>query len=1377
MKRILKYRKTLIGVGILLIAAIAVCVILTRPRAAAPAGVELVFNGDCEQEGEGWLTDAWTKTAGYTDFAWTEPGEGADGGRALLIRNHYENDARFWQDIAVDPDSLYRIGGRIKARCSGGWGANLSVEGVTAASSPLYDTSDEWREAVLYVRTGPEQTKLRLYVRLGGYSGEAVGEALFDELSVMKLNVLPGGAAAQNAFTASPAAQKQSDEKGTAAGILILSCLGYALLCALLAAWVRRPARVFRPDEPAPGRSLAALSGMILAGLAIRIVVAVKVTGYDVDVNDFRIWADTAAGSGLSRFYQSSGYCDYPPGYILVLWLLGLIGRAGGGTSVLLVKLPAVFADIGTGILLCRLASRMMRDKRKALFVTALYLFNPLTVLIGSAWGQCDSVMAFFLLLTVVFALKGKWRYALPSYVAAVLLKPQALLFGPLGLLALILAGVSAARESRASLQAFRKDAAIGTGLMLALCFLVVLPFSIGQGGFGWLFRLYGNTMGYYSYATVNSCNLYFLFGLNWAGNDTPLGIWSLLAAALLIALPVAVLYPRARNRLDKVTLAGVCLSAVLALGLMYATGLATCGYTGALVIAMAVIVPGIFLSLSGKLTHLPLCGAACLAMIFAGGGMMHERYLFPAAALLAAAYVYEKDRRILWILVVMTAASVFNCGAVLDRNIRIGGSAGHLSAPIYNIVSDMGFLEYTAAALNVLCAMALTALAGERCLYPQGVMELTEAAPSPESGGVRQERWRERVMGGHAGKGFFNARDALIIGIISALFAVLTFTNLGSAKAPQTYFAFTDPGRTAVLDLGEEKDFKLLYYQGIHYAKSGFSVQTAGEDLVFSDAYGASVKEGDCFKWMYVDGRYDGILRNGFSGRYIRVTAEAPGVTLFEILARDAEGKPLPMTLLNGPEGAENLCDEPFTLEGEPGWYNSAYFDEIYHARTAYEIMRGDMPIYEYTHPPLGKLMMALCVSVFGMTPFGWRFAGALMGVAMLPALYLIAALLFKKRVFAAGAAGLMFFDFMHFTQTRIATIDSFVVCFILWSVFFMLWWFRMDYWRASVLKSLSLLGLSGLFIGLAIASKWTGCYCGAGLAVIFFWGVFRRLREASGARTALKKRAEEQADEEKTKNSAAVQPAEEKADAPLPEDIVGAHGAVRVLLEVLSCFLFFIAVPLIIYYLCYLPVFRYEGDFTVARVVEECRRMYSYHSQPGLGMDHIFYSPWYEWPVIAKPMWFASGQYLESGMGLSITSFGNPAVWYPGAVSMIAMAGYTVYAFINRKKEDLTVPLLILIAFLAQFLPWTLVPRGTYIYHYFASVPFTILATVYLWERLEIKKPRWGVRGLVIQGVLAVLLFVAFFPYISGVAAPVEWMKAMQWFPNWLYFSGGSY
>ena len=43
-----------------------------------------------------------------------------------------------------------------------------------------------------------------------------------------------------------------------------------------------------------------------------------------------------------------------------------------------------------------------------------------------------------------------------------------------------------------------------------------MVPFSVYQTEPGWLISLYTGTMSYYASATVNACNLYFLFGQNW---------------------------------------------------------------------------------------------------------------------------------------------------------------------------------------------------------------------------------------------------------------------------------------------------------------------------------------------------------------------------------------------------------------------------------------------------------------------------------------------------------------------------------------------------------------------------------------------------------------------------------------------------------------------------------------------------------------------------------------------------------------------------------------------------------------------------------------------------------------------------------------------
>ena len=97
-------------------------------------------------------------------------------------------------------------------------------------------------------------------------------------------------------------------------------------------------------------------------------------------------------------------------------------------------------------------------------------------------------------------------------------------------------------------------------------------------------------------------------------------------------------------------------------------------------------------------------------------------------------------------------------------------------------------------------------------------------------------------------------------------------------------------------------------------------------------------------------------------------------------------------------------------------------------------------------THPPLGKIIISIGIAIFGMNAFGWRVMGALFGVAMVPIIYCFAKRLFKKSEYALLVAFIFAFDFMHYVQTRIATIDVYGVFFILLMFYYMYQYFTMN-------------------------------------------------------------------------------------------------------------------------------------------------------------------------------------------------------------------------------------------------------------------------------------------------------------------------------------------
>src|SRR5690606_31695033 len=122
--------------------------------------------------------------------------------------------------------------------------------------------------------------------------------------------------------------------------------------------------------------------------------------------------------------------------------------------------------------------------------------------------------------------------------------------------------------------------------------------------------------------------------------------------------------------------------------------------------------------------------------------------------------------------------------------------------------------------------------------------------------------------------------------------------------------------------------------------------------------------------------------------------------------------------------------------------------------------------------------------VQLFGLSPFGWRIVGTLVGVLMLPLIYMMAKAILRRSAYATGAIILFSVEFMHFTQTRISTIDVYGVFFIMLMFFFMNLYVRMNFFRDRLLHTFIPLGLAGLFFGLGVASKWIGLYGGVGLA-----------------------------------------------------------------------------------------------------------------------------------------------------------------------------------------------------------------------------------------------------------------------------------------------------
>ena len=543
---------------------------------------------------------------------------------------------------------------------------------------------------------------------------------------------------------------------------------------------------------------------------------------------------------------------------------------------------------------------------------------------------------------------------------------------------------------------------------------------------------------------------------------------------------------------------------------------------------------------------------------------------------------------------------------------------------------------------------------------------------------------------------------DKLLLAALTLIYAVIALLNLGTLSFPTSVYEGA-VGDSFTLDLGETVAVDEVWFNSnIAQGTLRFIADDGAEETYTQD-------QGDMFKWHEVS--------MSFTTRYITVYVEDRTVAVNEI-AFFRDGERLPVTVVS--ENGRAVADEQDTVPETPSYFNGMIFDEIYHARTAYENIHN-MSVYEWTHPPLGKLIIALGILIFGMKPFGWRIMGALFGVGMIPLMYVFAKRIFKRTDFAFITAALWAFDCMHFTQTRIATIDVYGVFFILLMFFFMYEYIRQDYFTTPIMDKLKPLALSGVAFGLGCSSKWIGCYAGAGLAVVLFFHLSCAMFEAWKGHDA----------EAREKRRIYIR---------------------KTWATVGWCCIWFLLVPGLIYSVSYFPYYRYEASVRPSyglmdmwdTLIKNQNDMYNYHSQ--LTATHMCQSMWYQWPFTFKSVWF-----YVSGSGdriSNISSTGNPAVWWVSAVGTVCLFLEWV---LGKVKKNPVHPILF-VGVAANYLPWILVTRCVFLYHFFATVPFMLLATVYLFFLLEQenRKIHWIKWAWL---ALAVVYFILLYPAISGL------------------------
>jgi dolichyl-phosphate-mannose-protein mannosyltransferase len=574
------------------------------------------------------------------------------------------------------------------------------------------------------------------------------------------------------------------------------------------------------------------------------------------------------------------------------------------------------------------------------------------------------------------------------------------------------------------------------------------------------------------------------------------------------------------------------------------------------------------------------------------------------------------------------------------------------------------------------------------------------------------------------------NKRDLLTIVVLSLVFFSIAVWNLGLTQAPVTAW-HSNQNQSFYIDLGETQSVDVAYL----LVKNGSAtVQTytgfpgnwspRGDSLSITYPY-------DYYSWSKITINSD--------TQYVRFNFENVSVEIAELAVLSQDQQKVSIVTVVG-EGASNqdlskLIDEQSLVECPPTYMSETFFDEIYYVRTAENYLKLQYP-YEWTHPPLGKLIIAFGIFTFGYSPFVWRVTGVIFATLMVPLIYMLGKKLFGTWIGAFASAFLFTFDSMHFTMARMATVDTYVVFFSLASQLFFLIYIKdviKNGWKASIAP----LFLGFLFFALGFSTKWFVLYGFVGLVALL---LILRLKDVKQLRETWS-----------AKFSAILDP---------PFYLLP----------------LFLLVAILVYFLTFIP------DVIVGRSVVDVLglqgSMYIYHST--LSATHPFSSAWWSWPIMLKPVWLCVS-YLPLEMKSTISLLGNPAVWWPGFASIIIVTARAIPGRFWKKLPKLSQALLktqleidwsalfIAVVFFFQWLPYVFISRITFIYHYYLSVPFLCLASAYLINKYW--RGKWGKIVTVAFLAAVVILFSLFYPVISGMPASPTSIDRLKWFESWVF------
>jgi dolichyl-phosphate-mannose--protein O-mannosyl transferase len=381
--------------------------------------------------------------------------------------------------------------------------------------------------------------------------------------------------------------------------------------------------------------------------------------------------------------------------------------------------------------------------------------------------------------------------------------------------------------------------------------------------------------------------------------------------------------------------------------------------------------------------------------------------------------------------------------------------------------------------------------------------------------------------------------------------------------------------------------------------------------------------------------------------------------------------------------------------------------FDEVYYAKNAASLITDGVELNDQgaaefvVHPPLGKWLIGIGIKLFGNNEFGWRVIAAIVGSASVLLIYLIVQRLFGSLFLSNIAATLFALDGLHLVMSRVALLDIFLMFFILLAFYLIL---RDNLW------------LSGVVIGLAVATKWSAVFV-IPFLILLTVNIGRANFATWGKR-----------------------------------------------------FSQFVLTPMGIYLLSWSGWFISAKGWARDSGSNLFSSLWNYHVEimnfhRGLTEQHTYAANPWSWLVLGRPTSFYYETPKNCGAqscSQEILAIGTPILWWAGIFAIAITVGLLI---VNRDR----VSAFILAGIAGTYLPWFFLQNRTTFYFYAIAIfPFIVLALINVFN--------WALsnqinRKLIYGFVITVgINFIYFLPIFIGINIPyVDWLARM-WLPSWI-------